>query len=86
MPGANPLMEAMGGGSPPVAAEPAVGYQAPPAGGAATGSFPMSLGGFTSPDNTSTHVAVLVLAATLIVALLYWGGFSFGVDAGVMRK
>lgn len=86
MPGANPLIQ--GGETTPLAAEPTVGYEPPAAeGGMANkgflGSGAASFAGFTSVDNTSTHVAVLVIGAFLVIAFLYWGGFGAGISANV---
>lgn len=89
MPGANPLMEA--GATTPPATNAEVGYEPPaassgPANSGFAGAGRMLNGGFSGIDNTSSHVAILVGGAGLLVAFLYFGGFSFGVDAGVMRK
>jgi hypothetical protein len=43
------------------------------------------MGNFTHPDNTATHVAVLVGLAGAVVAFFYWGGFKFAVDVGATR-
>lgn len=89
MPGANPLIA--GGIDTPVAAEPSVGYEPPaaesgPSNMGFLGSGAASMAGFTSVDNTSTHVAVLVAGAALVIALLYFGGFGAGISAGVGVK
>lgn len=86
MPGANPLIA--GGIDNPIAAEPSVGYEPPAAEGGPSnfgflGSGAASMAGFTSVDNTSSHVAVLVTGAFIVIALLYWGGFGAGVSANV---
>lgn len=88
MPGANPLMEA--GATVAPAANAEQGYEAPaasagPANKGMVGAGMLN-GGFSAVDNTSNHVAILVGGAALIIAFLYFGGFKFGVDAGVMRK
>lgn len=89
MPGANPLIQ--GGDTTPLAAEPTVGYEPPaaesgPANRGFMGAGAASMAGFSHIDNTSNHVAVLVAGAAAIIAFLYFGGFNFAVDAGVMRK
>lgn len=86
MPGANPLIA--GGIDNPIAAEPSVGYEPPaseagPSNMGFLGSGAASMAGFTSVDNTSTHVACLVTGAALIIGLLYWGGFGAGISANV---
>ncbi len=88
MPAANPIIDGI-----PLDTEPAIGYEPPAANGGpethASTARGMSLGsgwGFGSIDNTSNHVAVLVVGASLVVAFLYFGGFNFAVDAGVVRK
>lgn len=65
----------------PVAAAPPT----EPADAGPAAKLPSLGAGFTHPDNTSAHVALLVGTAGLIVAFLYWGGFKFAVDAGVTR-
>lgn len=86
MPGANPLMEAMGGGAPPVAAAEPSGYEPPQPGPSMRMPGVGGFGGFSHIDNTSNHVALLVVGAAAVIAFLYFGGFNFGVDAGVVRR
>ena len=88
MPSVNPIIEGTGG---PAAAPPAAhesGGSVPPTTGSVnsrTGfGFP-GLGEFTASENTSTHVAILVLISLGIIFGLWYGGFSFGVDAGVTK-
>lgn len=89
MPGANPLIA--GGIDNPIAAEPSVGYEPPAAESGLSnkgflGSGMASMSGFTSVDNTSTHVAVLVVGAAVVIGFLYWGGFGAGISANVGVK
>lgn len=84
MPAANPIVEGIPGRGPVAAAPPVGGGTDAPASPAPA----MSLGGlgtFTSPDNTSVHVGVLVAGAFAVVLLLYFGGFTFAADVGVTR-
>ena len=86
MPSVNPIIEGTGG---PAAAPPSAhesGGSVPPSAGSTSGGFGFpSLGNFGAAENTSTHVAILVLIALTIIFGLWYGGFSFGVDAGVTK-
>jgi len=87
VPSVNPIIEGTGG---PAAAPPSAhesGGSVPPTTGSVGGGgfgFP-TLGNFSSVENTSSHVAILVVISLGIVAGLWYGGFSFGVDAGVTK-
>lgn len=84
MPIVNPLvMGGAGSAAPPAAEAPSeVGYVAPSHG--ASGFNLGNLGGgLTHPDNTSAHVACVVVLAAIIIVTLKATGFRFSVDAGV---
>jgi hypothetical protein len=83
MPSANPIVEGIPGRG-PVAASAPTADSAPPTSAPRMRSLG-SLAGFSSPDNTSTHCAVIVAVALGVVVFLYFGGFKFAVDAGVTR-
>lgn len=81
-PMANPLVEGQGSGAPIAPGAPPASAGPVPAGGGRLAA----LSNFTSADNTSSHVGVIVALALGVVIILYLGGFHFAVDAGVTRR
>jgi hypothetical protein len=81
VPRANPLVQggAVGGAAAPPAADGSANANTEPP-GTASG---YGIGGFTHPDNTSLHCAILVGGALLGLVALRFLGFRFAVDAGV---
>lgn len=93
MPIANPLVQAPMIGDPGGYATSQGGDDAGDtlyaAGGAAAqvGGVRAALGGnFTGAHNTSSQVAILVLASLGVIVLLHIGGFRFAVDAGLTGR